>query len=38
MINDDILAIKDSIRSMVGESCEKIYLFGSYAYDAARVT
>jgi predicted nucleotidyltransferase len=32
MINDTILAIKDSILSTVGESCEKIYLFGSYAY------
>jgi predicted nucleotidyltransferase len=36
MINDDILAIKDSILSTVGESCEKIYLFGSYAYGTPR--
>ncbi|GAB6391479.1 MAG: nucleotidyltransferase domain protein [Treponematales bacterium] len=32
MINDDILAIKDSILQTVGGKCEKIYLFGSYAY------
>jgi len=32
MINDDILAIKDSILRTVGADCEKIYLFGSYAY------
>jgi predicted nucleotidyltransferase len=32
IINDDILAIKDSILTTVGENCEKIYLFGSYAY------
>jgi predicted nucleotidyltransferase len=32
MINDTIIVIKDSILSTVGESCEKIYLFGSYAY------
>jgi predicted nucleotidyltransferase len=36
MINNDILAIKDSILSTVGESCEKIYLFGSYAYGTPR--
>jgi predicted nucleotidyltransferase len=36
MINDTILAIKDSILSTVGESCEKIYLFGSYAYGTPR--
>ncbi|MDR3334451.1 MAG: nucleotidyltransferase domain-containing protein [Treponema sp.] len=32
MINNDILAIKDSILNSVGETCEKIFLFGSYAY------
>jgi predicted nucleotidyltransferase len=36
MINDDILAIKDSILTTVGENCEKIYLFGSYAYGTPR--
>ena len=32
MINDEILAIKDSILKTVGNDCEKIILFGSYAY------
>jgi len=32
MVNDEILAIKDSILKIVGEDCEKIILFGSYAY------
>jgi predicted nucleotidyltransferase len=32
MLNDSILAVKDNILSTVGENCEKIYLFGSYAY------
>ncbi|MDR1429991.1 MAG: nucleotidyltransferase domain-containing protein [Spirochaetaceae bacterium] len=32
MINDEILAIKDSILQTVGENCESIILFGSYAY------
>jgi predicted nucleotidyltransferase len=32
MINDDILAIKDSILKTVGDDCEKIILFGSYAH------
>ena len=32
MINDDIISIKESILSTVGDNCEKIYLFGSYAY------
>jgi predicted nucleotidyltransferase len=36
MINNDILAIKDSILATVGDSCEKIYLFGSYAYGTPR--
>jgi predicted nucleotidyltransferase len=36
MINDEILAIKDSILKTVGEDCEKIILFGSYAYGVPR--
>ena len=32
MINDDIIAIKNSILDTVGETCEKIILFGSHAY------
>jgi predicted nucleotidyltransferase len=32
MINDEIIAIKDNILSTVGDGCEKIFLFGSYAY------
>ena len=32
MQNDEILAIKDSILKTVGINCEKIILFGSYAY------
>jgi predicted nucleotidyltransferase len=36
MINNDILAIKDCILAAVGEACEKIYLFGSYAYGMPR--
>ena len=32
MINDEIIAIKDSILSTVGDDCEKIFLFGSYGY------
>jgi len=32
VINDDIISIKESILSTVGDNCEKIYLFGSYAY------
>ncbi|GHU76444.1 hypothetical protein FACS189461_4010 [Spirochaetia bacterium] len=31
MVNDEIVAIKDIIVQCV--ECEKIYLFGSYAYD-----
>ncbi|GHU07600.1 hypothetical protein FACS1894151_02160 [Spirochaetia bacterium] len=31
MITDDIIRIKDSILDTVGENCEKIILFGSYA-------
>ena len=32
MINDEILAIKDSILKTIGKDCEKIILFGSFAY------
>jgi predicted nucleotidyltransferase len=32
MVNDDIIAIKDSILDAIGEVCVKIILFGSYAY------
>ena len=32
MINETITVIKDSILSTVGDGCEKIFLFGSYAY------
>jgi len=32
MISDDIIAIKDNILGTVGETCEKIILFGSHAY------
>jgi predicted nucleotidyltransferase len=32
MVNDTITAIKNSILHTVGEDCEKIILFGSYAY------
>ena len=36
MINEDIIAIKDSILNTVGETCEKIILFGSHAYGTPR--
>jgi len=36
MINNDIIAIKDSILQTVGDDCEKIILFGSYAYGTPR--
>jgi predicted nucleotidyltransferase len=32
MVNDEIIAIKDNILSTVGDGCEKIFLFGSFAY------
>jgi predicted nucleotidyltransferase len=32
MVNDEILAIKNSILKTVGKNCERIILFGSYAY------
>jgi predicted nucleotidyltransferase len=35
MVNDEILRIKDSILATVPD-CEKIYLFGSYAYGTPR--
>ena len=31
-INDDIISIRDSILNTVGDTCEKIILFGSHAY------
>ena len=31
-MNEDIITIKDNILSTVGDDCEKIILFGSYAY------
>ncbi|MCL1992847.1 MAG: nucleotidyltransferase domain-containing protein [Spirochaetes bacterium] len=36
MVNSEIIAIKDSILNTVGETCEKIILFGSYAYGNPR--
>jgi predicted nucleotidyltransferase len=36
MINEDIIRIKDSILNTVGDDCEKIILFGSYAYGTPR--
>jgi predicted nucleotidyltransferase len=36
MVNNDILSIKDSIRAAVGDTCEKIILFGSHAYGTPR--
>ena len=36
MITDDIIAIKDNILTVVGETCEKIILFGSHAYGTPR--
>ena len=32
MIADEIISIKDSILSTVGDGCEKIILFGSHVY------
>jgi len=32
MVSDTIIAIKDCILQTVGNDCEKIILFGSYAY------
>jgi len=36
LINNQIIAIKDNILSTVGDGCEKIFLFGSYAYGTPR--
>jgi predicted nucleotidyltransferase len=36
MTNDDIMMIKNSILDTVGETCEKIILFGSHAYGTPR--
>jgi len=36
MINEDIIAIKNNILDTVGETCEKIILFGSHAYGTPR--
>jgi predicted nucleotidyltransferase len=36
MINEDIIRIKDSILNTVGDDCEKIILFGSYAQGTSR--
>jgi predicted nucleotidyltransferase len=36
VINDDIIAIKNTILDTVGETCEKIILFGSHAYGIPR--
>lgn len=36
MINEEIITIKDNILDTVGETCEKIILFGSYAYGVPR--
>ena len=38
MVNDEILAIKDSILNTVGKDCEKIILFGSHAYGTPKET
>ena len=35
-MNEELLAIKDSILSTVGNNCEKIILFGSHAYGTPR--
>jgi hypothetical protein len=37
MINNDILAIKDGIVKTLGDDCERVYLFGSYAYGMPRI-
>jgi len=36
MINNEIIAIKDSILKTVGSDCERIILFGSHAYGVPR--
>jgi predicted nucleotidyltransferase len=37
MVNEDILAIKDDIVRTIGDDCEYVYLFGSYAYGTPRI-
>jgi predicted nucleotidyltransferase len=37
MMNNDVLAIRDDILKTVGSDCERIYLFGSYAYGTPRI-
>ncbi|MCL2762744.1 MAG: nucleotidyltransferase domain-containing protein [Treponema sp.] len=36
MVDSEILGIKDSILKTVGSDCERIILFGSYAYGTPR--
>ena len=36
MINEEIIRIKDSILNTVGDDCERIILFGSYAHGTPR--
>jgi predicted nucleotidyltransferase len=36
MISEDIIKIKDKILATIGGDCEKIILFGSYAYGAPK--
>jgi len=36
MVNDDIIAVKDSILNTIGETCEKVILFGSHANGTTR--
>jgi len=36
MMNNEIIAIKDSILRTVGSDCERIILFGSHAYGIPR--
>ena len=36
MITNEIILIKNSILSTVGEECEKVFLFGSHAYGTPR--
>jgi predicted nucleotidyltransferase len=36
MITEDIIKIKDCILNTVGDDCEKIILFGSYAHETPR--
>ena len=38
MVNNDIIAIKDSILNTVGENCERVILFGSHAYGTPKET